>query len=198
MKLIRELDLKGDEKVLDLGCGAGSLTLQIAKLLTEGEVTGIDSSAGMIEEALPKTFENLTFLLHDIDSIDFEDLFDLVFSNAALHWVKDHEKLIVNVRKALRPGGRVRFNFAGAGNCATFFMVLRETMEKEEFTPFFSGFNLPWFMPSVEEYRILVSASALCDAETMSNGWTSQTLSPCYPWYLKKKGRHSVDWSFRG
>jgi len=207
MKLIGELDLKGNERVLDLGCGDGWLTLQIARQLPEGEVTGIDSSAGMIAAARPKASTNLTFLLRDIDDINFVDAYDLVFSNAALHWVKDHEKLLVNVRNALRHNGRVRFNFAGAGNCTTFFMVLREAMAREEFAPYFSTFNWPWFMPSVEEYRLLVSATALCDtvvrgenadryfpdAETLTRWVDQPSLVPILPLVPEKEPA-----SFRG
>ena len=106
-KLIRELTLCGNERVLDLGCGDGSLTQRIAKLLPEGEVLGVDSSQGMIDVASAKAQHNLHFRKLDINGLDFAECFDLVFSNAALHWVKDHVRLLSNVRRCLRPGGRV-------------------------------------------------------------------------------------------
>ena len=88
-KLIEELSFTGGEDVLDLGCGDGTHTAAIADLLPQGRVTGIDSSRGMIAAAGPKERENLHFLLLNIDDIDFENEFDVVYSNAALHWVKD-------------------------------------------------------------------------------------------------------------
>lgn len=160
-RLIAELDLKGNEHVLDLGCGDGALDVQLAELLPEGEVTGIDASRGMIDTALPKSGKNLRFLLKDIDNLDFAEAFDVVFSNAALHWVKDHRKLLKNVARALRPHGRVRFNFAGDGNCISFFKVIQEAMAHERYAHFFSDFTWPWYMPSVGEYAALCSSCGL-------------------------------------
>ena len=115
-KLVSELSLKGNERVLDLGWGDGVNTALIAELLPNGEVVGIDASKGMIDAAKPKEKDNLRFILMDIDAIEFENEFDVIYSNAALHWVKDHHRLLKNVHKALRIGGRLRFNFAGDGN----------------------------------------------------------------------------------
>ena len=103
MKLVEELDLQGTEAVLDLGCGDGSLTARIAELALRGEVVGIDASRSMIDTARGKKSENLSFLLEDINGLDFLERFDIVFSNATLHWIKDHKKLLANVHRALRP-----------------------------------------------------------------------------------------------
>ena len=162
-KLIAELGLQGTESVLDLGCGDGTLTAQLAELVPQGEVMGIDASQGMIDAALPKTRNNLRFLRMDISELDFRERFDLVFSNAALHWVKDHDRLLRNVRCALRSGGRLRCNFAGEGNCLSFFSVVREAMAQEEFRPFFASFEWPWYMPDVALYKHLAMSSGLQD-----------------------------------
>ncbi len=164
-KLIAELDLRGSERVLDLGCGDGTLTAQIAELVPEGEVVGIDTSQGMIDAARPKSRENLEFLLRDIDELDFVDRFDVVLSNATLHWVKDHRRLLANVRRALRSGGRIRFNFAGDGNCSHFFAVVREAMARENFAVHFAEFEWPWYMPAIDEYRGVVETSGLSEVE---------------------------------
>lgn len=161
--LIAELNLEGCEHVLDLGCGDGSLPLQIAELLPHGKVLGIDASQGMIDAARSKETANLSFHRLDINAMDFEDRFDLVFSNAALHWVPDHHRLLAAVHRALRPGGRVRFNFAAHGNCGHFFRVVREAMAREEFRPHFAPFQWPWYMPAVADYRVLAESSELKD-----------------------------------
>jgi trans-aconitate 2-methyltransferase len=163
-RLICELDLKGTERVLDLGCGDGALTSQLAELVPDGEVLGIDASQGMIDAALPKQGGNLRFERLDINALDFSDRFDVVFSNATLHWVKDHQRLLRNTHRALRPGGRIRFNFAGKGNCSNFFNVVREAMAEEEFRSYFEGFEWPWYMPPVDEYEALVQGSGFHDA----------------------------------
>ncbi len=114
--LIAELSLQGTEHVLDLGCGDGALTARIAALVPRGHVMGIDASQGMIAAAQPKARENLRFVRMDINSLSFSGEFDVAFSNATLHWVKDHQRLYKSVGRALRPGGRIRFNFAAQGN----------------------------------------------------------------------------------
>lgn len=158
-RLIAEVGLQGDESVLDLGCGDGALTAQIADLVQRGEVLGIDASQGMIAAAQPKERENLTSRYMDIDDIEFRERFDFVFSNAALHWVKDHVRLFGNVRRAFRFGGQLRFNFAGHGNCASFFSVVKGATAQEEFSPFFVGFDWPWYMPTVAEYKVLAESN---------------------------------------
>jgi trans-aconitate methyltransferase len=154
-RLIRELNLSGTERILDLGCGDGALTAQLAALTPQGSVLGIDASRGMIETARTHVADNLAFEVRDIDGLNFENEFDIVFSNAALHWVKDHRSLLENVHRALRQGGALRFNFAGDGNCANFFSVVKEAMQLPQFARYFSGFEWPWYMPSLEEYELL-------------------------------------------
>lgn len=167
-KLIAELDLQGHERVLDLGCGDGTLTAQIADLVPSGEVVGIDASKGMIDVAKQRHRDGLRFVLMDINDLDFAQEFDVILSSATLHWVKDHERLLRNARSALRHNGRLRFNFAGDGNCAHFIRVIREAMSREGFSPYFADFEWPWYMPPVDEYRALVESSGLRDARVWS------------------------------
>jgi trans-aconitate methyltransferase len=123
-RIVEEFKLKGTERILDLGCGDGALTARLSKLVPEGEVIGIDASHGMIETAITRENENLRFILMDINDLAFDREFDIIFSNATLHWVKDHYRLLDNVKRVLRPKGIVRFNFAGDGNCSFFFKVI--------------------------------------------------------------------------
>jgi trans-aconitate methyltransferase len=155
-RIIDELDLKGCERILDLGCGDGLLSTRLAELVPQGFVLGIDASQGMIETARKHEKFNLKFEMADINRISFENEFDLVFSNAALHWIKDHRSLLANVFRSLREGGTVRFNFAGEGNCATFFEVVRKVMTLEEYRRDFTAFEWPWYMPQIDTYETLV------------------------------------------
>ncbi|MEA3225659.1 MAG: methyltransferase domain-containing protein, partial [Planctomycetota bacterium] len=96
--LISELELRGDERIVDLGCGDGALTAELAALVPDGSILGIDASESMIETARKGHAEaNLQFELLDISAIDFDSEFDVVFSNATLHWIKDHTELLANV-----------------------------------------------------------------------------------------------------
>ena len=164
-KLISEIDLKGTERVLDLGCGDGTNTAKIADLVPNGETIGIDASKGMINVAKQKERDNLHFVLMDIDDLNFTDEFDVVFSNATLHWVQDHNHLIANVIRCLRHGGFLRFNFAADGNCSHFFKIIRKAMSLEKFSRYFADFIWPWYMPSIEEYEALTRNSGLSDVQ---------------------------------
>jgi SAM-dependent methyltransferase len=100
-RLIEELKLTGDERVLDLGCGDGALTARIAALAPRGRALGIDASAGMIASARRLSAPNLEFRLLDINDLRCEAEFDVVFSNATLHWVRDHRPVLAGIRRGL-------------------------------------------------------------------------------------------------
>jgi trans-aconitate methyltransferase len=158
-QVISELQLAGNERILDLGCGDGTLTKMLAECVPQGRVVGIDASWGMIETAkkLEPDRENLFFRLMDIECLNFEYQFDLVFSNATLQWVKDHKRMLQRVYLRLRPNGVLRFNFAGAGNCKYLVTALRETMAEDRFAPWFGTFDWPWYFPTLTEYQSLMS-----------------------------------------
>ena len=159
MQLISELSLKGHEIILDLGCGDGVLTEKLARLVPNGRVIGIDASQGMIQTAGKLLRDNLEFLQMDIDNMSLETKFDIVFSNATLHWVKDHKKLLENMYQCLKPKGIMRYNFAGDGNCANLCAVLNEVKAERYFAAYFYNFEWPWYMPKVDEYEILLNQS---------------------------------------
>jgi len=155
--LIAELGLRGDEKVLDLGCGDGALTAELAALVPNGSVLGIDASAGMIETARKHHARpGLQFALCDINTMDFGSQFDLVFSNATLHWIKDHCRMLSSVLRSLRDRGIARFQFAAEGNCSNLIVILRDVISNKRYAAYFDGFDWPWYMPSAEEYRCLL------------------------------------------
>lgn len=155
-KLISEFDFNGTEHILDLGCGDGAIASQLARQVPNGFVLGIDASHGMIKTALDNyKQDNLKFELLDINSINFRDKFDIIISNATLHWVKDHGQLLNNVHVALKDNGTVRFNFAANGNCSHFYKVIKQVVQIPAYSEYFSNFEWPWYMPDIEEYRAL-------------------------------------------
>jgi len=158
-KIISELKLHGTEAILDLGCGDGVLTAHLASLVPAGSTLGIDASKGMITTAKKQKMPNLRFKIMDINDINFSEGFDLVFSNATLHWIHDHTALLRNVYDALKPGGMIRFNFAGYGNCVNFEQVARDLMQDPWYERYFSDFTWPWFTPAAQEYESLVNKS---------------------------------------
>lgn len=156
IKLISELKLKGTEVILDLGCGDGALTDRLSLLVPKGRVLGIDASLGMISTAEKHIRDNLNFICMDINNMIFENEFDVIFSNAALHWIKDHKKLLTNAFKALKENGVILWNFAGDGNCSNFYDVIKKKIKEDKYKKYFHGFEWPWYMPSKTEYEELI------------------------------------------
>ena len=155
--LVDELRLNGDEAILDLGCGSGVLTRALAERVPRGRVVGVDSSRSMLEAASAHKTENMEFELLDINNIAFDAEFDVIFSNAALHWVADHEELLRRFYNALKPGGFLRAQFGADGNVSNFIEVARDVIALPMYAPYFKGFRWPWYMPKPEEYEEVLS-----------------------------------------
>lgn len=156
--LIAELTLSGNEEILDLGCGDGVLTEQLSQLVPNGKVLGIDASEGMIATAKNRGKSNLEFMQMDINNMNFQNMFDIIFSNAALHWVKNHEKLLLNSFNALKRNGVLLWDFAGNGNCSNFYEVVREKIKNEKYKQYFSDFEWPWYMPAKDDYEKIIAS----------------------------------------
>ena len=132
-------------RVLDLGCGEGALT---SELLTLGcEVVGVDSSAEQVEAARARGLEAQVV---DGQKLEFEDEFDAVFSNAALHWMPEADAVVAGVWRALRPGGRFVAEKGGHGNVATIGAALVAGLERRGIDT--EGAN-PWYFGHPDEYR---------------------------------------------
>lgn len=157
-ELISELSFKGNETVLDLGCGDGILTEQLSFLVPYGNALGIDASINMIETAKMLCKNNLDFIHMNINEINFENEFDFIFSNAALHWVKDHKQLLKNIYRALKTHGRILWDFGGFDNCFYFIDVIQKKISENKYKKYFKNFEWPWFMPSKSQYEKLISA----------------------------------------
>jgi len=142
--LLELLNPQPNERILDLGCGSGELTQQIAE--RGAQVVGIDSSAEMLAKARAQ-FPALELYPMDATDFSFPEPFDAIFSNAVLHWVPDYEAVIRQMAKALKPGGRLVVEFGGKNNVALIVdAVARQLKERGySFTPF-------WFFPSIGEY----------------------------------------------
>ncbi len=155
-ELMGKLSLGGAETVLDIGCGDGKVTAEIARLLPKGRVVGVDSSIDMIRLARDRfpaaVVPNLGFQVADARALPFDGEFDVAFSNAALHWVKDHVPVLAGVARALKDGGRVLFQMGGRGNGAEIFAVAEEMLRDARWAAFFGGFDFPWGFYGPEEY----------------------------------------------
>lgn len=153
-ELVTLLAPQRGQRILDLGCGSGQLTRAIAE--SGARVTGLDNSASMIDAAR-REYPDVSFVLGDAKDFSFDEPFDAVFSNAALHWVKPPEKVIECVARCLRPGGRFVAEFGGKGNVGRIYAAAeaagRELTGREVR-------NVNYF-PSVAEYSAILESRGL-------------------------------------
>lgn len=153
--LLDLLAAKPGERILDLGCGTGALTAEIAA--NGAQVVGVDRSASMIAEARKK-FPELQFEICDARTLLFSQEFDAVFSNAVLHWILEAELVVEGVSRALRPGGRFIVEFGGKGNVRNVMMAIETALAQLGVSP--DGVNI-WYYPSVAEYAPLLDQHGL-------------------------------------
>ena len=160
-ELIQKISLKGTEKILDLGCGDGKVTAEISKIVSEGSIIGVDNSAGMIQLATDRhpseIYSNLSFQEMDAKNLDFNDRFDLIFSNAVLHWVKDQKPVIKGMFKSLKQGGRILIQMGGKGNASGIVDVLSELRVEKRWYSYFNRFSFPFYFPGADEYEALLT-----------------------------------------
>jgi trans-aconitate 2-methyltransferase len=162
-ELITKLALRGNESVLDIGCGDGKITAQLALAIPNGKVLGIDLSEDMIQLAskiYPSVqYPNLSFIRMDATRICLAEQFDIAFSNAALHWIADHQAVLMGVRNCLKPGGRILFQMGGHGNAAEIFAIVENIMQKPRWRSYFNGFVSAHHFYGPEEYEAWIVES---------------------------------------
>jgi len=146
--LVELLHPEPGERILDLGCGTGHLTAKIAE--SGAKVTGLDSSTSMVAQAR-QNFPGLKFVLADARDFRFDEPFDAVFSNAALHWIHEAEAVVRCVAAALRPGGRFVLEMGVKGNVGRIRKAIEDVTAESGRTP-----KCPWFYPSAGEYATLL------------------------------------------
>jgi len=155
--VLPKLHLAGHEDVLDIGCGDGKVTAQIAQAVPRGSVVGIDLAPEMVQFAqqhFPMAeHPNLRFQQLDARSLDFVGQFDLAVSFACLHWLIDHRPLLAGIFRSLRQGGRAVLQFGGKGNAADVVQAVSDVTRQPRWAGYFSGFAFPWGFYSPDDYR---------------------------------------------
>lgn len=156
-ELLTQLKLKEGEWVLDLGCGHGQVTALMAEQVPQGQVHGIDNAFNMIslarERFSPNQYPNLSFLVMDATRLAFRSTFNVVFSNAVLHWVEDHLAVLGGVWRALRPGGRALLQMGGSGNAAGVLTVLEKLTDRQPWRAYFQDFRFPYHFYGPDDYE---------------------------------------------
>jgi trans-aconitate 2-methyltransferase len=147
-KVLSRVSLRGDERLLDAGCGTGRLTRDLLGALPHGKVVALDVSQNMLEEArayLEADFPGrVEFVRCDLLDLPFNQEFDGIFSTASFHWVLDHDRLFRNLYQALRPGGWLVAQCGGGKNIARLLARAQRLMESPAYASYFAGYESPW------------------------------------------------------
>ncbi len=178
------LDAQRGERILDLGCGDGVLTRKIADL--GADVVGVDAS-----ESFVKTAQDSGMDVHRMDghALTFEGEFDAVFSNAALHWMIEPEKVIASVARALKPRGRFVGEFGGFGNVAAVATAMRAVGATMGGDVVQAG---PWFFPTTKQYGAMLEARGFA-VEEITTFYRPTTLPQGMRGWLEVMGKPFFD-----
>lgn len=147
------LHLNGSERILDVGCGQGKITSEIASRVPKGSVVGVDSSHDMIRFAQAHfTNTNLQFEVGDAGRLRFKNEFDLAVSFNALHWIPDQDAALRSIWSAMVPGGQTKFRLVTVGARRSLESVVEETRTAPEWETYFKNFQDPYLRLTPEEY----------------------------------------------
>jgi trans-aconitate 2-methyltransferase len=162
---VAQLRLGGAERVLDIGCGDGWITAEIARRLPRGSVLGIDPSTRMVAFAKAHfagpDHPNLAFEPGDAAALPYRGEFDLVVSFNALHWVRDQAAALRGIRAALKPSGRTFLEFVPEGPRKCLEDVIEETCAAPRWAQYFAGHTPPYVHLAPEQFRELASRAGL-------------------------------------
>ena len=175
------LDLKGSERILDVGCGDGRVTARIAARVPDGTVVGVDSSRDMIAFAASRfdaaSHPNLHFETADARKLPFQEEFDLVVSFNALHWIPDQYLALRSIRSAMKPDGIAQLRLVPKGERKSLEDVLEETRSSPQWMSYFCDFHDPYLHLTPEQYAALTEENGLRvrQVNTKSNAWDFQS-----------------------
>jgi trans-aconitate 2-methyltransferase len=163
---LERLPLRGDEVVVDAGCGSGRVTAELVARLPRGRVYGVDVSPSMAEHARAAVGDRATILCQDLVELELPEPVDVVFSNATFHWIHDHDALFAALARALRPGGRLVAQCGGRGNIDAFRRIADQVAQEPQFAPYFDGWERPWNYAGPEETAERLERAGFVDVRT--------------------------------
>jgi trans-aconitate 2-methyltransferase len=160
--------LRGDEAVVDAGCGTGRVTELLLRHLPRGTVLAVDASEAMAEAARRRFAgdERVRVKHRDILELEVEEPVDVIFSTATFHWIMDHERLFGHLAKHLKPGGKLVVQCGGRGNIARTLAVTERVMDEDRFRDAFAGWEEGWNFADPETTRTRLEAAGFEEVET--------------------------------
>jgi len=192
-QILDRLRLKGDETLLDAGCGTGRLTKRLLELVPNGRVIGVDASASMLEKAREHLGDGVELHRQDLTRLQLDEKVDAVYSSAVFHWIDDHEALFGSLRGAMRPGAMLEAQCGGDGNIAEIHRALDALGGDERFSPYLRGDRRPWNYASVGDTELRLAEAGFSDAKVWTQDWPVHPHDPAaylkaviLPWHLDR------------
>lgn len=169
-RVLSRLEVRGDERAVDAGCGSGRLTGALMERLPRGSIVAIDRSRNMLLTARanlrPAHASRVKFVQVALPDLPFTNYADLVFSTATFHWVKDHPALFAGIFRALRSGGRLHAQCGGGPNLKRAHQLAERVMHAAPFAPFFQNWPGPWEFANAETTADRLGGAGFVDVDT--------------------------------
>jgi len=165
LEVLERLELRGDELVLDAGCGSGRITAALIERLPNGHVIAVDESASMVDAARRRLGPDVDLRVADLLALELEQPVDAILSTATFHWIADHERLFARLRAALRPGGRLVAQCGGEGNIDVLRANAGRVWAREPYARHFAGWRAPWNYAAAPDTRERLLAAGFASAE---------------------------------
>jgi trans-aconitate 2-methyltransferase len=169
--VLGRLPLRGDETVLDAGCGTGRVTRMLIERLPEGRVIGVDGSQAMVAEVRKILRAQDEAFAADLTQLELDAAVDAVISSAVFHWIKDHDALFARIRAALVPGGRFVAQCGGAGNIDELRETTRRLVAREPYAEYLQGGEEPWHYAAPEETEARLRAAGFDQVHCSLQPW---------------------------
>ncbi|HEY2398077.1 MAG TPA: methyltransferase domain-containing protein [Solirubrobacteraceae bacterium] len=164
-EVLGRMELRGDELVLDAGCGSGRITEALRQRLPHGRVIAVDESPSMVSAAHRRLGPGADVRVADLLELELEEPVDAILSTATFHWISDHDALFRRLHAALRPGGRLLAQCGGEGNIDVLRDGARTLVEREPYSPHFAAWRAPWNYAGPLESRERLLTAGFSSAE---------------------------------
>jgi trans-aconitate 2-methyltransferase len=166
-EVLERLALRGDETVLDAGCGSGRVTQALIERLPRGHVIGVDGSPEMIAAAHERLGDSAELIVQDLEQLDLGGRrVDAILSTATFHWLGDHVRLFDRLHAVLRPGGALVAQCGGEGNTPELLAATRAVGEREPFAEHLAAWAGPWNYAAPLQTAERLRAAGFTDVRT--------------------------------
>jgi trans-aconitate 2-methyltransferase len=162
-EVLDRLVLRGDETVLDAGCGTGNVTRILLERLPRGRVIAVDAAPSMVEQARELLPPEVDVRRADLLELRLDEPVDAILSTATFHWIGDHDRLFATLHAALAPGGRLVAQCGGHGNVAEVKQAGFDVAAEPRFAPYFAGWETDWTFATPEDTERRLRAAGFSD-----------------------------------